>query len=231
MAWATEAFEKGIISEQETIVPLAFGDADAYKQAFYHFGKGTNDFYRLLGQGSKKAAAHYGGDDFACVLGQEMAGYATGETFFVAQSLGFRHSHLDSAGYTYDQKDDEKNVDRAVDFLLEDEQSRVFLTSMVACLFARSVYTPQVLNECLSSVGYGLLADNVESVSRHIQKQRWVTRFATGYDPAKVDIPKRFKQVVTWKGQIDEDYLQQLKEAYAKQIVGLVTERDEIEQS
>ena len=231
LAWATEAFEKGIISEKETIVPLAFGDAEAYKEAFYHFGKGTNDFYRLLGQGAKKAAVHYGGEDFACVLGQEMAGYATGETFFVAQSLGFRHSHLDSAGYTYDQKHDDKNVDRAVNFLLEDEQSRVFLTSMVACLFARSVYTPQVLDECLRTVGYGSLADNMESVSRHIQRQRWATRMATGYDPDKVDIPKRFKQVVTWKGKIDEAYLEHLKGMYAKRIVGLVTERNEKQQS
>jgi len=43
-----------------------------------------------------KAAKHYGGEDFACVLGQEMAGYATGEVFFVSQALGLRHSHLDA---------------------------------------------------------------------------------------------------------------------------------------
>ncbi|HID98467.1 MAG TPA: hypothetical protein EYP57_09835 [Thermodesulfobacteriaceae bacterium] len=33
-----------------------------------------------------------------------MAGYATGEVFFAAQSPGFRHSHLDTGGYFYDQK-------------------------------------------------------------------------------------------------------------------------------
>ncbi len=219
LAWATEAFEKGIISEKETMVPLAFGDADAYKQAFEHLGKGDNHFYRLLGQGTHKAAAQYGGNDFACVLGQEMAGYATGETFFVAQSLGFRHSHLDSAGYTYDQKHDDKDVDRAVGFLLEDERSRVFLTSMVACLFARNVYTPELLGECLRSVGYPLLADRVEAVSQHIQQLRWATRFATGYDPTQIDIPQRFKNVITWKGPIDAHYLKRLKAAYAEKIV------------
>jgi aldehyde:ferredoxin oxidoreductase len=38
-----------------------------------HLGRGANDFYRLLGMGTLKAAAEYGGEDFACVLGQEMA--------------------------------------------------------------------------------------------------------------------------------------------------------------
>ncbi len=64
-------------------MPLKMGDADAFRQAIFNFGTGVNDFYRFLGQGTLKAAEHYGGADFACVLGQEMAGYATGEVFFV----------------------------------------------------------------------------------------------------------------------------------------------------
>lgn len=67
------------ISEKETVVRLAFGDSKGYKQAMQHLGQGTNEFYLLLAQGTLKAAEHYGGKDFACVLGQEMAGYATGE--------------------------------------------------------------------------------------------------------------------------------------------------------
>jgi aldehyde:ferredoxin oxidoreductase len=92
LAWATEATEKGIISDRDTIVSLKFGDAEAYKKAVGHLAIGANDFYRLLGMGTSKAAEHYGGSDYACVLGQEMAGYATGEVFYTAQSLGFRHS-------------------------------------------------------------------------------------------------------------------------------------------
>ena len=70
-----------------------------------HLGMATNDFYRILAQGTLKAAEQYGGKDYACVLGQEMAGYATGEVYFVSQALGLRHSHLDSGGYSYDQKE------------------------------------------------------------------------------------------------------------------------------
>jgi aldehyde:ferredoxin oxidoreductase len=221
LAWATEAFEKGIITVGETLLPLKMGDADAFRQAIFNLGAGVNDFYQILGQGTLKAADHYGGADFACVIGQEMAGYATGEVFFVSQALGLRHSHLDTGGYAYDQKAEDKNVEKAVAFLVKDEQDRTFLTSMVACLFARSVYSDALLSECLHSVGYDELADNIGPVSRHIQKLRWQTRVKTGFDPRILQIPKRFSEVTTWKGPVDPVFLQALKGAYAERILEL----------
>lgn len=225
LAWATEASEKGIISDKETIVRLAFGDSEGYKKAMQHLGEGANEFYRLLGQGTLKAAEHYGGKDYACVLGLEMAGYATGEVSFVSQALGLRHSHLDSGGYTYDQKEKSKDPAKAVDFLVKDEQGRVLLTSMVACLFARGVYTDALLASCLSSVGYNTLADSLDQVSRNIQKLRWKTRLATGYRPDEVTIPKRFSELTTGKGPVDGQFLESLKTAYAQRILELA--RDE----
>jgi aldehyde:ferredoxin oxidoreductase len=226
LAWATEALEKGVLSEKETVFPLKFGDADIYEKAIHHLGHGSNDFYRLLGQGTRKAAEHYGGGGFACVLGQEMAGYATGEVFFTAQALGFRHSHLDAGGYSYDQKGSDKDAGHAVDFLFEDERARVFLTSMVACLFAREVYKEELLADCLSSLGYNHLAGNMEEVSRHIQKLRWKTRLATGYNPEAIEIPGRFREVTNWKGPIDEDFMTSLKNEYGKRIIGLSRSED-----
>jgi len=222
LAWATEALEKGVISEKETLVELKFDDASGYKEAIQHLGLGSNDFYRFLAQGTMKAAAHYGGEDFACVLGQEMAGYATGEVFFASQALGFRHSHLDSGGYSYDQKPTpERKVKEAVDFLVKDEQGRVLLTSMVACLFAREVYRDELLADCLNSLGYTTLADNMQQVAQHIQKLRWRLRLASGFDPSAVKIPKRFTEVTTWKGPIDPKFLKELKKQYAKRIIEL----------
>jgi aldehyde:ferredoxin oxidoreductase len=223
LAWATEATDKGILSEKETLIRLKFGDAQAYKQAVRHLGEGTNEFYQILGQGTLKAAEHYGGRDFACFLGQEMAGYATGEVFFVSQALGLRHSHLDAAGYSYDQKHTDKNVAEAVNFLLQDEQERVFLTSMVSCLFARNVYTMKVLSDCLGSVGYKVLAENIDSVSRTVQKLRWKVRLATGFNPESVSIPKRFIEVSTWKGPVDEEFLMALKREYASRIAKMIS--------
>jgi aldehyde:ferredoxin oxidoreductase len=219
LAWATEAFEKGVISEKETLIPLKFGDAGAYAQALKHLGAASNDFYRLLGQGTLKAAAHYGGTDFACVLGQEMGGYATGEVFFISQALGFRHSHLDAGGYSYDQKQKGKDVAHAVEFLIQDEKARVSLTSMVSCLFAREVYKEAVLAECLNAVGYKNLADNLDAVAQRIQRMRWQNRIKTGFVPGAVNIPDRFKQVVTWKGSMDTNYLDSLQKTYAQKIL------------
>ena len=218
LAWATEAVEKGIISEKETILRLSFGDSEGYKQAMQYLGEGSNEFYRILAQGALKAAEHYGGKDYACVLGQEMAGYATGEVFFVSQALGLRHSHLDSSGYSYDQKEKSKDPAKAVEFLVKDEQGRALLTSMVACLFARGVYTDALLADCLKSVGYETLAETLGPVSRNIQELRWKARFATGYQPEDIVIPKRFFEIITGKGPIDGAFLNGLKDAYAKAI-------------
>jgi len=218
LAWATEASERRIISEAETIIPLRFGAAAAYQQAMWHLAEGKNEFYALLASGTLNAARRYGGEEFACVLGQEMAGYATGEVFFISQALGFRHSHLDAGGYSFDQKHSGKDVQKAIEFLVSDEASRCFLTSMVSCLFARGVYTETRLAECLKSVGYSGLAGAVASAGGRIQSERWRLRLATGYDPENVSIPRRFLDVATWKGPVDPAYLDALRRAYAGRI-------------
>ncbi len=224
LAWATEASEKGLISTAETVVPLRFGEMDGYQKAMWHLARGDNDFYRLLAAGTQRAAERYGGAEFACVLGQEMAGYATGEVFFVSQALGFRHSHLDTGGYGFDQKHADKDVGKAVEFLIADEAARCCLTSMVSCLFARGVYTETRLADCLKSVGYAKLAENLPAVSRRIQSERWKLRCATGYDPGRVEIPRRFSEVVTWKGPIDPSYLSALQAEYSRRIRSLAAE-------
>ncbi len=224
LAWATEAAERGFISEKETIVPLQFGDWQNYIKASEYLGTGINDFYRSLGQGTLVAAGEYGGSDFACVLGQEMAGYATGELFFAAQSLGFRHSHLDTGAYSYDQKNSEKDVAKAVDFLLKDEPGRCLLTSMVACLFGRKVFSDEMLQECLQSVGYTDCASNLPTLAENIRKHRWQIRFRTGFKPEDIVLPKRFYQVETWKGKVDAGYLDGLKKEYGNKLTELFKE-------
>jgi len=216
LAWATEALQNGLIGENETRAPLAFGEFRGYLEGIRLLDAGANEFYRCLAGGVRKAAGRYGGSDFACVLGQEMAGYATGEVFFVSQALGLRHSHLDSGGYSIDQSPEKPSIPEAVDFLIRDEAERAFLTSMVACLFARGVYRPELLSECLSSVGYGELAGTLPAVSTGIQRLRWTSRFEGGFDPDRVEIPRRFTEVRTWRGPIDPAYLGDLRKAYGE---------------
>jgi aldehyde:ferredoxin oxidoreductase len=229
LAWATEAFERNIVTDTETLVPLAFGDVEKYRAAVRHLGRRTNDFYHFLGQGTLAAAAHYGGSDFACVLGQEMAGYATGEVFFASQTYGFRHSHLDSAGYSYDQKGGSKKSEDAVAFLIEEERRRVQLTCMVSCLFARNVYSEERLQECLASVGQPRLAESVVVRSRDVQARRWQLKYQTGYNPTTVSIPKRFGEVITWKGPIDTDFMHAVAGGYQNAVRKLADIRQSVQ--
>ncbi|WP_320178384.1 aldehyde ferredoxin oxidoreductase N-terminal domain-containing protein [Roseovarius pacificus] len=222
LAWATEALEKGDISESDTIVPLRFGDAAAYIKAVDHLARRTNDFYRVLGQGALAAGDAYGGADYACVLGQEMAGYATGPVFYVSQALAVRHSHLDVGGYAFDQKYDSPSVQEATDFMVKEERSRIVLTSMVSCLFARSLYSEERVVRALTVMGYGDIADNLDAATRHVQALRWKLKFDTGFDPETVRIPKRFHEVENWKGKTDVAFMDELKKAYGAEIRKIV---------
>ncbi len=224
LAWATEALERGVISETDTGLRLAFGDLAPYRDGVHRLAAADTDFWRTLSRGADAAAHAYGGADFACVLGQEMAGYATGETFFVAQALGLRHSHLDTGAYSYDQSNPPQDTAAAVRFLLDDEAERVLLTSMVACLFARKVYTQERIAQCLEALGQNELAADLPATARRLQAMRWVQRLAFGFDPLAVTIPRRFTEVTTWRGPIDARYLEALRQDYAQAILRCAAE-------
>jgi aldehyde:ferredoxin oxidoreductase len=219
LAWAAEASEKGIVGEGETIVPLRFGEWTGFRTALRHIAARSNEFYDILGQGAMAAAGKYGGGDFACVLGQEMAGYATGEVFFAGQALGFRHSHLDNGGYSFDQSAKEKDVDAAVKYLVDDEHGRVMLTCMVACLFARKVYTQERVQECLSSLGLEDMAQALPGASEAMRNLRYRLKADTGFDPREARIPKRYTELVTWKGEIDQSYMEAIQAGYCREIL------------
>ncbi|WP_348983582.1 aldehyde ferredoxin oxidoreductase N-terminal domain-containing protein [Desulfobaculum bizertense] len=224
LAWAAEALDKKLISTAETIVELKSGDKTGFIQAMPHLARSTNEFYAALAKGALHAASIFGGEDFACVLGQEMAGYATGEVYYVSQALGFRHSHLDSGAYSYDQKIEpgDQDADAAVDYMIDDEHKRVMLTSMVACLFSRKVYTPERLAAALSSLGLSDAAKRLDAASREGQRLRWQLKIDSGFAPESVKIPKRFLEVETWKGPIDGGYVERLKQHYAAAIRELI---------
>ncbi len=221
LAWATEAMQKGLVTPETALATLSFGEPEGYKTAMYHLGHKTNDFYAALGRGAGVAAARYGGGDFACVLGQEMAGYATGETYFVSQTVGFRHSHLDTGAYSYDQKHKEQDIEATLKFLLADERERVLLTNLVSCLFARGVYNPALVAEALSCLGFTELAGSLDETSERVRNLRWKLKIQTGFDPATTRIPKRFSEITTWKGPVDAAYMESLRAAYARKIAAL----------
>jgi aldehyde:ferredoxin oxidoreductase len=64
-------------------------------------------------------------------------------------------------------------------------------------------------------------ADALTDAGRMVQRERWRLKIATGYDVNAVRIPKRFKEVVTWKGPVDVAYMDALKQRYARAILDM----------
>ncbi len=217
LAWATEARAAAIVGDGQTLFPLAFGEVEPYRQAIAAIATRANDFYRLLGEGTAVAAAHYGGGDFACVLGQEMAGYATGPVYFVSQALGFRYSHLDSAGYQLDQQA-KPTLEEALDYLEREERQRLMLTCLVSCLFARNIYDEETVAAALTAVGLPELALNLDNRFATLQQERWRLKKESGFDPHSVTIPRRFSEVETLDGKIDQEFMEKLRHSYAAKI-------------
>ena len=93
---------------------------------------------------------------------------------------------------------------------------------MVSCLFARSVYTEEVLSECLKALDYIELADNLADSGEHIRTHRWQIRFATGFKPDDIILPNRFYKVATCKGPVDAEYLDSLRREYGRRLTELV---------
>ncbi len=82
-----------------------------------------------------------------------------------------------------------------------------------------------MLADCLKAVGYGTMAEELGELAGRIQQLRWQTRLATGYDPSGVKIPKRFSEVTTWKGQVDQGFMETLRQKYAQAIWDLGKEK------
>ncbi len=114
-------------------------------------------------------------------------------------------------------------MDKAVSFLIDDEPGRCLLTSMVSCLFARSVYSEEVLGECLQTIGYPDVTDKLADAGERIRAHRWRLRFATGFKPEDVTLPKRFYKVTTWKGQVDAEYLNNLRREYGRRLTEIAS--------
>ena len=121
-----------------------------------------------------------------------------------------------SGGYGYDQKNHDKDVDAVVQYLLDDEHRRVELTCMVACLFSRNVYTRERLQNALTAIGQREAADDLSGKASRIQAFRWRLKFKTGYDPAGITISQRFRGITTFKGELDQDFMDRTAQAYQK---------------
>ncbi len=222
LAWATEALQRGLISTRETDgLELAWGNYPAYIAATQRIISQPNDFYRALAHGADHAAAIYGGADFALTFGKnEMPGYHTGPACHVGYLTGARHSHLDSAGYGLDQKAGAKGQaltpEGVAAGLLEEERWRQVLTSLVVCLFARGIYTPEIVLKSLATAGFAWTADDLARFAADTLHRKQAFKLREGFDPAALRIPRRILETATPMGNIDEGFMRRAIEVYAQ---------------
>jgi len=205
LGWATEAFQRGLVTEKETLVPLKFGEKDNYLKALRYIACMENDFYAALGKGVAHASSVYGGKDYAMqIAGNEMAGYHTGYGALIGMACGARHSHLCNGGYSIDQGLKTPDVDVIVDKMFKEEVDRCMLNSLVMCLFARKVYDRDTILLALNSVGYQFTSDDLSHIAEKIYATKIRVKRAMGFEQEKVEFPKRFFETPSLHGLLDE---------------------------
>jgi aldehyde:ferredoxin oxidoreductase len=215
LAWATEALERGLISMEETDrLALTWGHYPTYIEAVRRIAAQPNDFYRALARGVDHAASIYGGADFALAFGgNEMPGYHTGPACHLTYLTGARHSHLDSAGYSLDQKAGARGKPLTpagvAEALLKEERWRQVLASLVVCLFARGVYAPETVLRALAAAGFARSADDLARLGAETLRRKYAFKLREGFDPTELRIPRRILETPSPLGPLDEDFLRQ----------------------
>lgn len=214
LAWATEALDKGIVSEKETIVELKFGDWESYIKAARLIVQQPNEFYQALAKGCDFASRKFGGRDFALTFaGNEMAGYHAGPASYVNFLTGARHSHLDSGGYGFDQKVRDVSPEKIASSLFSEEAWRQILSSLVVCFFAREIYTEEIVLKALNSLG--IQKENLKKLGEEILKEKYKFKFREGFSFESLDIPRRILETPSLR-EIKEETIKEAVQHYKK---------------
>lgn len=222
LAWATEAQERGLISEEDLGLKLSWGDYETYMEALERIVKQKNGLYRALAKGLDYTVEKYGGADYALAFGgNEMPGYHTGPGAHLGVLIGARHSHLDNGGYSYDQKVLPKRVpepEEVVSELLKEERWRQILSSLVVCFFARGIYTPEVVLKALAVAGFELTEEDLDRLGREIHQAKYQFKMREGFSFEKLRIPGRILETPGPFGMVEEDFLRKAIDAAKREI-------------
>jgi aldehyde:ferredoxin oxidoreductase len=224
LAWATEALSRGLISSSDTDgLSLSWGQAEIYIQAAKRIVSQPTDFYTALARGVDYAAKIYGGEDFALAFGgNEMPGYHTGPGAHLGYLTGARHSHLDSAGYSIDQDAARAGTpltpQGVAQELLAEERWRQVLTSLPICLFARSIYTPEVVLKALATLGIEWTHEDLERLGRETLRQKHAYKQREGFSFDQLRLPRRIFETPAPAGDFDETFMRQATEFYASNL-------------
>lgn len=223
LAWATEAQEQSIISEKETMgIKLGWGDYATYIDAVRLIIEQPNKFYKALAHGVEHAASLYGGQDYALAFGgNEMPGYHTGPGAHIGVLTGARHSHLDNAGYSVDQKvltKKQLNPEELAEALLAEERQRQVLSSLVICFFAREIYQIDTVLKALHSAGFDLVPEDLYRIGEEIHRAKYRFKTREGFSLDNLRLPKRIFETPSPIGKLDKEFIRKTIEHFKKEI-------------
>lgn len=213
LSWITEMYEKKKITVAETDgVEPKWGDCVAYLEMIKKIVHHTNDFYKAAAKGVDYASGVFGGKEFALAFGKnEMPGYHTGPAGYLGFMLGARHSHLDNAGYSLDQKELIHNAvepEKIIDKLIAEEEFRQVLSSIVICFFARNIYSLEMTEKALSTLGIETTAKELAEVGKEIYKLKYKFKFREGFRFENQIIPDRLTETPEPTGKLTKEYIQ-----------------------
>ncbi|MDD3146822.1 MAG: aldehyde:ferredoxin oxidoreductase, partial [Candidatus Riflebacteria bacterium] len=138
----------------------------------------------------------------------EAPGYMTGLHAFLGYGTGVRHSHLDSAGYSIDQKkinSSKTDTDWTKD-MYNEAVWRMALNSLVICLFARNIYTPAVVSEGLKILGMEQFDEaTVARTARLVHAMKIKQKMNFGFKFSDLYLPARLEKAITTCGQITRE--------------------------
>lgn len=214
LAWATEAQERGIISEKETRgLKLGWGEYQTYVRAVQLIVRQPNEFYKALARGVEHASSLYGGKGYALNFGgNEMPGYHTGPAAHIGVLIGARHSHLDNAGYSLDQKllaEKQLGPEELAEALVAEEKWRQVLSSLVVCFFARGIYELDTVLKTLHLAGFDFSREGLDLLGKDILVEKHRFKRREGFSMDKLQAPSRIFETPSVIGDLDKQFIQQ----------------------
>jgi len=229
LAWATEAFQTGIIKEKQTEgLRFEWGALDAYMRAVDLIVEQPNELYADLAKGVRHAAARYGGEGMALTFGgNEMPGYHTGPAAALGYAIGARHSHLDNAGYSLDQKvllKEKQAPEQVVDELVKEERWRQILSSLVICFFARGIYTPEIVARSLKLSGFDVSPKDLQSIGEEIYSTKFAYKVREGFKLKGAHLAKRIFETPTPVDLMSERYVRKGLSYFSDSVIGGLSE-------
>lgn len=215
LGWITEASEQGLLSKEDLGADPSFDETNGYLSILQKLVQQPNELYQTLAKGTYAAAQKYGGEDFALTLAKnEIAGYHTGYANILGQALGARHSHLDNAGYSVDQKMKDKSLEEKMAALIKEEKWRNVLNCLTICLFAREIYQMDIVLAALNSIGITTTAEELEQLGQDIYDLKQSTRERLGYRLENLEFPERFFTTASLSGPLQKEVLMNMLSHY-----------------